>query len=325
VRDVRRDRNRRTSVRRLEPGGSARRPSGMSSAAGGGRLVWFAVACLALTACGDQPGGTAADPTAEPGDRYTTSTTATVVEAPGHLPQLCTMGTAGRQCVPGGIDLVGWDWTGLDGSETYEGTTWGVYDLVGTYDGERFTITEPPKPYVAPEQTPGPPPATTPCPPPPDGWGVVDAASTTYAAQDAAIAYAHAQPDYAAVWVDSSMNPAWAMTESEINADTLWMFNDPTKLVLNVRFTGDLERHERALRAIWGGALCVSSGERTWADLESLRARLHDELDPLGSSVDERAGQVFLQVIVDDGLQERLDQRYGPGLVRIHALLTPVN
>jgi hypothetical protein len=71
--------------------------------------------------------------------------------------------------------------------------------------------------------------------------------------------------------------------------------------------------------------LCVSSGERTAAELESLRAALHDELDPLGSSVDERAGQVILQVIVDDGIQAELDQRYGPGLVRVHALLTPVN
>jgi hypothetical protein len=275
----------------------------MSSAAGGYRTAWLAVTCLALAACGDEPAGTAADPTAEPGDRYTT--TATVIEAPGQGPQLCTsvMESNPPQCGAGGIEVVGWDWTGLDGSETGAlGSAgivrWGEYVVIGTYDGERFTITESPTPYVAPEPT-EPPPATTPCPPPPDGWGVVDAASTTYEAQSAAVAYAEAQPDYVAVWVDSS--------------------------ILNVRFTGKLERHERALRAIWGGALCVSSGERTAAELESLRARLHDELAPLGSSVDGRAGQVFLQVIVDDGLQAELDQRYGPGLVRVHALLTPVN
>jgi hypothetical protein len=204
--------------------------------AGARRMVWLAVTCLALAACGDEPAGIPADTTAEPGDRYTT--TATVIEAPGHGPQLCTsvMESNPPQC-GGGIEVVGWDWTGLDGSETAEDTTWGEYVVIGTYDGERFTITEPPTPYVAPEPT-EPPPATTPCPP---------------------------------------------------------------------------------------GALCVSSGERTAADLESLRARLHDELAPLGSSVDGRAGQVFMQVIVDDGLQAELDQRYGPGLVRVHALLTPVN
>ena len=115
------------------------------------------------------------------------------------------------------------------------------------------------------------------------------------------------------------------MKKSEITADTLWMFNDPTKLILNVQFTGDLERHEQALRAIWGGALCVTSAERTWAELEGLRAALHDELDPLGSSVDERAGQVYMQVILEEELQAKLDQRYGAGLVRVEELLTPVS
>ena len=122
----------------------------MRSAAGGGWLVWLAVACLALTACGEVPGGTAADPTAEPGDRYTNTISVAVIEAPGHLPQLCMMGathSGSPQCVPEGIDLIGWDWTGLDGSDTTgAGFTWGFYDLVGTYDGTRFTITESPTP-----------------------------------------------------------------------------------------------------------------------------------------------------------------------------------
>ena len=224
--------------------------------AGARRMVWLAMTCLALAACGDEPAGTPADTTAEPGDRYTT--TATVIEAPGHEPQLCTSVAESNppQCGEG-IEVVGWYWAGLDGSEALEGTTWGEYVVIGTYDGERFTITEPPTPYVAPEPTE--PPRHDPCPPRPDGGGVVDAASTTYEAQSAR------------------------------------------------------------------GALCVSSGERTAAELESLRARLHGELAPLGSSVDGRAGQVFLQVIVDDGLQAELDQRYGPGLVRVDALLTPVN
>jgi hypothetical protein len=301
----------------------------MSIAAGARRLVWLAVTWLALAACGDGPGGTAADPTAEPGDRYTNTISVAVVEAPGHLPQLCTMGiTHGGtpQCVPEGIDLIGWDWTGLDGSETTgAGVTWGIYDLVGTYDGERFTITEPPNPPVPPEPTPGPPPATTPCPPPPDGWEVVDAATTTDEAESAAIAYAEAQPDYAAVWVDTSINPANAMKQSEINADNLWMFFDPTKQILNVQFTGDLARHERALRAIWGGPLCVSMGERTAAEVETIRAALQDELGPKVGTGTLRAGRILLHVVVDDGLQQRLDDRYGPGLVEVSALLVPTD
>jgi hypothetical protein len=297
----------------------------MTGAAGGYRIAVLAVTCLALTACGDELAGTAADPTAEPGDRYTT--TAAVIESPDHGPRLCwmVMESYPPQCGSGGIEVVGWEWTGLEGWETEAGSTWGDYVVIGTYDGTRFTITEPPRPHVPPEPAREPPPATTPCPPPPGGWGVVDAATTTEEARDAAVAYATAQPDYAAVWVDSSMNPAWAMKDSEINADTLWMFSDPTKLVLNVRFTGDLERHERALRAVWGGALCVSPGRRTAAELEGLRVLLHEEIDPLGSSVDELAGRVHLEVIVDDGLQAELDQRYGPGLVAVSAALVPMD
>jgi hypothetical protein len=278
----------------------------MSSAAGARRLVWLAVACLALMACGDQPAGTAADPTAEPGDRYATSTSVTVVEAPGQGPQLCTMGShAGPECFPEGIDLVGWDWTGLDGSETTEdGGTWGFYDLVGTYDGERFTITEPPTPGLGgPELGPEPqyvPSPSTPCAAPPQGWRVIDSAATGDAALGAAVAYAEAQPDYAALWLDS------------------W--------ILNVRFTGNLEPHERALRAIWGGGLCVSMGERTAAELETISDALRDEFSPIVASAIPPTGRIHLHVVVDDdGLQQRLDDRYGPGLVEVFPLLVPTD
>jgi hypothetical protein len=271
--------------------------------AGARRMAWLAVTCLALAACGDEPAGTAADPTAEPSDRYTT--TATVIEALDRGPQLCwaVMESYPPQC-GGGIEVVGWDWTGLDGSETAAlGSAgivrWGKYVVIGTYDGTRFTVTEPP--------TPAPPPApesesglipSTPCPAPPQGWGVIDAATTTYAAQDAAVAYAEAQPDYAALWLDSS--------------------------ILNVQFTGNLEHHERALRAIWGGALCVSMGERTAAEVETIRAALQDELSPMGTAI-LAAGRIALQVVVDDGLQQRLDDRYGPGLVEVSAFLVPTD
>jgi hypothetical protein len=270
----------------------------MSSTAGGYRLAWLAVTCLALTACGDEPGGTAADPTAEPSDRYTT--TVTVIDGLG-LPQLCTLvlGSYPPQCAEG-IEVVGWDWTGLDGSETAGIVRWGEYVVIGTYDGTRFTVTEPP--------TPAPPPApesetglipSTPCPAPPQGWGVIDSAATGYEALDAAAAYAKEQPDYAALWLDSS--------------------------ILNVQFTGDLARHERALRAVWGGALCVSMGERTAAEVETIRAALQDELGPRVATGILGAGRIGLQVVVDDGLQQRLDDRYGPGLVEVSALLVPTD
>lgn len=46
------------------------------------------------------------------------------------------------QCL--GIPLDGWSWDGVDGSEASGDAQWGAYAVYGTYDGERFTVTQPP-------------------------------------------------------------------------------------------------------------------------------------------------------------------------------------
>jgi len=43
-----------------------------------------------------------------------------------------------------GIPLIGWDWAGVDGAENSGDITWGAYAVQGTYDGEEFTVTQPP-------------------------------------------------------------------------------------------------------------------------------------------------------------------------------------
>lgn len=43
-----------------------------------------------------------------------------------------------------GIPLAGWSWNGVDGSETSGDVRWGAYALQGEYDGEAFTVTQPP-------------------------------------------------------------------------------------------------------------------------------------------------------------------------------------
>ena len=61
----------------------------------------------------------------------------------GSGPQLCLGGVAESlppQC--GGIPLVGWDWGAVEGEESAAGTTWGDFQVVGTYDGEVFTVTD---------------------------------------------------------------------------------------------------------------------------------------------------------------------------------------
>jgi hypothetical protein len=43
-----------------------------------------------------------------------------------------------------GIPLEDWTWEGVDGAESSGDVTWGAYALQGTFDGESFTVTQPP-------------------------------------------------------------------------------------------------------------------------------------------------------------------------------------
>lgn len=240
----------------------------------------------------------------------------TVLESPEHGPQLCyaVMTSLPPQC--GGIDLVGWDWAAVDGEESVGGTTWGEYQVTGTWDGSRLTLTEPPAPPSSEQrETPS---FDTPCPEPAGGWQVVDPALTTTESLDAAVAAANARPDFAGLWLDQPIRG----TLSEENA------NDPTNLVLNVRVTGDVAAAERDLREIWGGALCVTAAEYTEAQLLEIQSEIGEDTQSirlLTSSVDSQTGTLEVMVTLDDGtLQATYDLRYGPGVVRVNSWLRPV-
>lgn len=285
-------------------------------------LPLIALAGLVLTACGEDSPVTSTEPATAEGQRYTA--TAVVLESPEHGPQLC-LGAVATSLPPqcGGPDIVNWSWDEVE-AESMAGTTWGSYTVVGTYDGERFTLTEPPSEPVAEPAASGPPRFPTPCAEPPGGWAVVDEATATMDAMYAAIEHAEAQPAHAGTWLDQSINPA---LQDEDSTDAEEAANDPTRLVLNFRFTGALDRHEREIREIWGGPLCVSLAEHSASELQEIQFHLH-ELAPglLSVGVDSVLGVIELQVIADDGtLQQKLDARYGAGLVRVGSALTPVD
>ncbi|MGN7950401.1 hypothetical protein ACTJKH_16800 [Microbacterium sp. 22215] len=70
--------------------------------------------------------------------------TGTVLDVAGDA-QLCLGAVAESyppQCT--GIPLDGWTWEGVDGSETSGDTQWGTYAVYGTFDGDRYTVTDPP-------------------------------------------------------------------------------------------------------------------------------------------------------------------------------------
>jgi hypothetical protein len=276
---------------------------------------------LLAAGCGDGDEPVVAGDGAATATRYTAS--ATVLESPGHGPQLCLGGVMESyppQC--GGPDVVGWDWDDVDDEEAADGTTWTSATVVGMWDGERLTLTEPPEP---PEVGAGSgPDLSTPCPEPPGGWAVVDPARTTMAAQEAALAHARAEPGFAGAWVDQSINPA-----SQGGAVDPEAMNDPERLVLDLRFTGDLERHEAEVRALWGGALCITRADRSLDELLAIRDELQDELQGdaalLHAAVDEVHGVVEIGVVVtDSALQASLDERDGEGTVVVIGALRPV-
>lgn len=284
------------------------------------------VLALALGGCGDDTTTVASDATAATADgtaptaeRYRVDAV-TVLDAEDG-PQLCLGGVAESlppQCE--GPDVVGWDWADVNDEETAGGTTWGEYSVVGTWDGERLTVTERPAPPVDPPKRDSPD-LATPCEAPAGGWAVVDAATTTEAAQQAAMDDARDQPDFGGAWVDQSINPASGSEEPDVIESEM---NDPALLVLNLRFTGDLERHEAEVRQRWGGSLCVSKADRPLSDLLSIQAELIRDEEFLHLSVNEIQGVVEVGVVVDPGLQAELDDRYGAGVVEVSAALRPV-
>lgn len=287
------------------------------------RTLVTALLLALIGACSDDTRVEAGSGDADADQRYEAS--GTVLESRDHGPQLCLGGietSLPPQC--GGPEIVGWDWEQVDGEESANGTTWGDYRVVGTYTDGVFTLTEaagPPDPSLADDAF-GSIDFAAPCPPPAGGWVVVDPATATAAAQQAAVAYAASQPDHAGSWVDQSVNPALV---DGVGPGEEEQANDPTRLILVVLFTGDLERHTDELRAVWGGPLCVAAADRSSAELEAIQTALSDEPGFLSSGQDVVANQVVLQVIVAGDLQARFDDRYGQGAVRVSGALHPLD
>jgi hypothetical protein len=242
--------------------------------------------------------------------------TATVLRSPEHGPQLCLSVATSLPPQCGGPDIPNWTWNGLR-SESAAGSTWGNYLLTGTSEGDTFTLTEPATVAEGGNGSPPTPPLGTLCAEPAGGWKPVDPARATREALEAAQIKANADPDFAGLWVDLRSPPNQPPTGEQ----------DPTTLVLNVRYTKDLARHEAELRAVWGGSLCLTQATRSIADLTRIQNELTDpKAGVTSSSVDIRTGTVEIYVFVATQARQReLDAAYGPGVVRLIGQLTPID
>jgi len=256
-----------------------------------------------------------------------------VVLDDGHGAQLCVGGVAASlppQC--GGPELVGWDWADHEGEyEQQAGIRWGDFVVTGRYDASADAFfpndvvaagEEPDRPVYEPLGD------TTPCPDPDGGWRVVDEAMTTDAARQAAFERAASIEGYSSAWVDQSMNPASLVDPNAMTDSLEWelAMDDPLMTIVNVTVVGDPAAAESELRRVWGGMLCVSTAERTEAQLQQV-------VDELVATTDGwleigRAGRqehIEMRVVHDDGtLQERLDAEYGDGVVRVSSALVPL-
>ena len=215
----------------------------------------------------------------------------------GDGPELC-LGAVAESYPPqcGGPALTDFDW-GDAGSEEASGVRWGSYALTGTFDGTTFTVTDaiPAALYdtmAAPEEEP----LAAAC----DSPTTTDTAKATPEDMDATLAAASALPTYASAWLTGN--------------------------TINVAVTEDAEGAEAELRRTWGGMLCVTTVERTDADLnevnQELQAALGEQLLTSGSTSPD---SLDAQVVFDDGsIQEWADATYGDGLVRISSALVPV-
>jgi hypothetical protein len=239
------------------------------------------------------PSGAA--PTPVPDGEVRTSGLVTVLDD-GEGPEMC-LGAVSESYPPqcSGPAIKGFEW-GDVGSEQAAGVTWGSYALTGTFDGTTFTVTDaiPAALYDAMAE-----PTEEPLGAACESPETTDTKKTTPQDLDATLAAASALPGYATVWLSGN--------------------------TINVAVTDDAAGAEATLRRTWGGPLCVTTVERTDADLNAINQELQAALPTLLTSGSFAPDTLDAQVVFDDGsIQEWVDATYGEGLVRVSSALVPV-
>lgn len=224
----------------------------------------------------------------------------------GSGPEFCLQAVAQSrppQC--GGPPLVNWTWPD-QGWEEASGTKWGDFAVVGTYDGVRFQVERTVDPQSVRQPSSEDIDFRLRCAEPAGGWRAPDPERATAADQQRVFAAAERLPGYADAWIDDRGDGT----------------NDPAKVVVNVRVTGDVGEAERMLRKVWGGSLCVSKAKYAKADLASATERFVKGEGELATA--PGSDRIDVAVLYDDGsLQRSLDREFGPGNVRVHSALWP--
>jgi hypothetical protein len=254
----------------------------------------------------------------------------TVLEDAEHGPELCLGGvllSLPPQC--SGVPLANWSWDTVEGAQSGSGTTWGEFHVVGTYADGVLTVTEagPAEPedlgaYGTVRSF------ATSCPEPTGGWPTAVPGVAMEEDFSAGASIAEARPDFVALWVD------YAGDLSGEEVDQAMIDGTPVAKIMNVVVTGDVAETEAAIRKAWTGPLCVVQHEgRTQKELQAIRAEaerfVQEELGLVTTWSQEGdvglAAEVGVVIDVGGAGQAALDERYGPGMVKLFPGLRPVD
>lgn len=225
-----------------------------------------------------KPGQSA--PPAEKSGLYVGS--GTVLQQDGKEPQLCHSVVATRPPQCGGLKLAGWEW-GKTPSSHEQGVRWSEQEvyLVGTYDGNTFTVKRPPlsreeaRAGVSKEllkKTEGAFEPKVACPVPEGGWKVQNDKKISEDDLFAVSSEVAKWPNHGSLWVVNTEKPGPA---TDGNAPTVPVGSR----VVNVTVTDDPAEAEKRIRQWWGGPLCVTQTKVNHARFAEIRTELEKELD----------------------------------------------
>lgn len=294
------------------------RPARRVSRVGGVAIV----SALLLSGCAT----VSEEPAAQPSDPLLRTVGLATVLDDGDGAELCLGGVAESyppQC--GGPRLIGWAWEGFEESfEEANGVRWGLFAVEGHYDADAntfdvTTISDMPLESRPVPQTD----FSTPCAEPDGGWRVSDSSAVTMEDREEAFAVAATLDGYAGAWVDRVPHEMPSPTPGDDDSQIAYeeAMNDPLFTIINVQVTGDPAVAEERLREVWSGMLCVTTAERTEAELLDIVHELIDTDGSLGVGTGTN-NNVELSVIYDDGtLQRELDEKYGEGVVIVSSAL----
>jgi hypothetical protein len=262
-----------------------------------------ALLVMVLAACSDEQVSTGSDVPPRDDQRYEADLT--VLESPDHGPQLCSAVAESYPPQCGGPDIVGWDWEEVDDAESANGTTWGSYHVVGTWDDGTFTLTEPATEPLQARDDPG-----RDFSPACDEPSVVDPSHGT---DEWAADPGFSDPaSYVAAWV----------------SDPAGEWDGPFTASVIVRPGRGAEAEER-IREHYLGPLCVVERDApTESELRAVQEEVSHEMDRLGmvsSASDGIEGVVLVDVwVADEATVEYARDRWGD-LVRLEGILRPLS